>query len=347
MRGVYKPKASSVWWIHWYDHLGRRHREKVGTHDQARILYHKRKADSLLLAKLPELASRAAQPTVADLVADARAYIKRHHRNAAKGMGRLDRIEAELGSRVASAVRPGDLDAWIAGLNRQPATANRYKAAFSLMWRLAIQDGKAQANPARMVRRRTENNVRMRWLDAGEERKLLERVRDDYGIVKQEAATFALYSGLRLSEQARLTWQDIDWDRKMLTVRLSKPGHARSVALNSVALETLRRIRVRRRKPKGEIFDCLTAGSSPRWISLAAQSAGLEHFRWHDLRHTFASRLRLNGVALEDIKDLLGHHAIQTTFRYAHLAPSRASSAVEKMVESGNEPSGNLPAVGV
>jgi site-specific recombinase XerD len=70
-----------------------------------------------------------------------------------------------------------------------------------------------------------------------------------------------------------------------------------------------------------------------RWITRAAELAGIPHLTWHDLRHTFASRLRMKGVDLAMIKELLGHKTITTTERYAHISPSFHAEAVKKLVD--------------
>ena len=64
------------------------------------------------------------------------------------------------------------------------------------------------------------------------------------------------------------------------------------------------------------------------WFDDAVMKAGIKNFRWHDLRHTFASRLRMKGAPLEDIADLLGHKSLTMTRRYAHLGPNKLHEVV-------------------
>jgi integrase len=414
MRGVFRPKGSRDWWIHWYDHEGRRHREKVGANDAAAALYHKRKAESLLLRKVPELVHRR-QATMADLLADTEAYIKRNHQNGYSDLVRVGRIRAGLGTRPAASVRPADLDSWIAGLERKPATANRYKSLLSLTFRLAMEAGKAESNPARKVRRRAENNERIRWLTAEEEKKLMFVVDAIYR-PHSLSVQFALHTGLRLSEQIRLAWADVDWTNRVITIRRSKHGKARYVPLNDQAYWLVERIARQRKRPEvptasgkplrdppqgatrpsllnnldtrhtpdnddAQAQDDSRTGHSPspgmstileghskrpprsptkrygakrgrpelrifddlrpdaRWMKTAARAAGVADLTWHDLRHTFASRLRMAGVELVDIKDLLGHKTMVTTLRYAHLSPQKQRQAVQKLVQFGHEDS--------
>src|SRR5271166_1274974 len=69
-------------------------------------------------------------------------------------------------------------------------------------------------------------------------------------------------------------------------------------------------------------------GNSRHWFDDAVLEAGVKNFRWHDLRHTFASRLRMKGAPLEDIADLLGHTSLTMTRRYAHLGPNKLHAVV-------------------
>jgi integrase len=71
------------------------------------------------------------------------------------------------------------------------------------------------------------------------------------------------------------------------------------------------------------------------WFQAAVDEAGIRDFRWHDLRHTFASRLAMAGVDLRTIQELMGHKTIQMTCRYAHLTPSHQLAAVERLVSHG------------
>jgi site-specific recombinase XerD len=70
------------------------------------------------------------------------------------------------------------------------------------------------------------------------------------------------------------------------------------------------------------------------WFDDAMIQSGIKNFRWHDLRHTFASRLRMKGAALEDIADLLGHKSLTMTRRYAHLGPNKLHAVVSLLKPS-------------
>jgi site-specific recombinase XerD len=68
------------------------------------------------------------------------------------------------------------------------------------------------------------------------------------------------------------------------------------------------------------------------WFEKALKEAGVDGFHWHDLRHTFASRLAMAGVGLRGIQDALGHKSIAMTVRYSHLSPEFLLDVVDRLV---------------
>src|SRR5262249_40892095 len=107
----------------------------------------------------------------------------------------------------------------------------------------------------------------------------------------------------------------------LLTVPRAKHGQVRHVKLNSRALAAL--ISLTTENSKGRIHEFI----SPRsWFEPVVEKSGVESFTWHALRHTFVSRLVMNGVDLRTVQELAGHKSIAMTMRYAHLA--RATSTL-------------------
>ncbi len=135
-----------------------------------------------------------------------------------------------------------------------------------------------------------------------------------------------------------LQWENIDFDRAILTVTgdIAKNGKTRHVPLNTVALQVLRDWRQQNNldgfvflnHKTGNVFDNV----SKAWEGILT-AAEIENFRWHDMRHHFASKLVMNGVDLNTVRELLGHADIKMTLRYAHLAPEHKANAVAKLVE--------------
>jgi integrase len=139
----------------------------------------------------------------------------------------------------------------------------------------------------------------------------------------------ALNTGMRRGEITQLTWPDVDLKAKRVTVRAgyAKSGKARHIPLNSEAMAVLKQWK--KQQPEGRLFNVL--GVAKAWGALMT-AAKLEDFRFHDLRHTFASKLVMAGVDLNTVRELLGHGDIKMTLRYAHLAPAHKQAAVELLV---------------
>ncbi len=139
----------------------------------------------------------------------------------------------------------------------------------------------------------------------------------------------AMNTGLRRGELLALDWNDINLPARLLTVRPenAKSGKQRHVPLNAETLGVLQRWSAQT-GGVGSVFGVASIKSS--WETLLAASK-IENFRFHDLRHHFASKLVMAGVDLNTVRELLGHADLSMTLRYAHLAPEHLAAAVEKL----------------
>jgi integrase len=237
-----------------------------------------------------------------------------------------------FGSTPAGSLTPQQIEHKLTEAARKrgwkPATINRYKALLSLVYRIAVENGKVQMNPARLVRRRREDNAVIRYLKEDEETRLRAAVEPRHP-ERWAEIVFAMNTGLRASEQSRAQWDDIDAMQKppQLRIGLTKRGPVRYVPLNRAAqqaLETMRAIRIGqdtclRKSPTA-------CGSRSRW-----KRPGSRTSPGHCLRHTFASRLVMAGVDIRTVAELMGHKSLQMTMRYAHLASQHNAQAVAKL----------------
>ncbi len=148
----------------------------------------------------------------------------------------------------------------------------------------------------------------------------------------------ALNTGMRRGELFKLQWQDVDLKRRMLTVHgaNAKTDTTRHIPLNDEAVAVLTAWRNQcEQNQAGLVFKSPKAKTpggaldniNNSWRALL-QDAGISGFRFHDLRHTFASWLVMRSVDLNTVRDLLGHTDIKMTLRYAHLAPEHKAAAV-------------------
>ena len=149
----------------------------------------------------------------------------------------------------------------------------------------------------------------------------------------------ALNTGLRRSELFHLRWKDVDLTANWLCVdgATAKNGQTRRVPLNAEALATLQAWQRQTSDAEPRVFPGVGGQRLKRvdraWRGLRKR-AGLQGFRFHDLRHHFASRLVQSGIDLNTVRELLGHADITMVLRYAHLSPDRLAAAVEKVARS-------------
>jgi integrase len=171
-----------------------------------------------------------------------------------------------------------------------------------------------------------------RYLSDEEEERLLKALPTDAG---RQRLTVLLHTGFRRSELLGLRWKDVDFKAGVLTVPRSKNGDARHVPMTTTVRGILSRL-PRQLDPTSLVFPNTEGNRDLRWakiiIPAALRDAKIADFRFHDLRHTFASRLAMEGVDLLTIKELGGWKSLQMVQRYAHLSPSHRHSAIERLV---------------
>jgi integrase len=149
----------------------------------------------------------------------------------------------------------------------------------------------------------------------------------------------AVNTGLRRGELLKLRWSDLELQRRILTVRGegAKTGQTRHVPLNSEAVQVMKAWRPIAFEPERWVFGGAEASKplvaiKKGWAAVL-KAGKVKGFRFHDLRHTFASKLVMAGVDLNTVRELLGHKSIAMTLRYAHLAPEHKAAAVETLVK--------------
>ena len=333
-RGVYQRKPGE-WWIRYVDAQGRLRREKAGPWGNACDLYIKRKNEALTGKKLPEKLRRRTA-TFAEIAKDALTYSKVHKRSYQDDAYRMKQLLGWFGSHAADSITPQDIErALTKGAESNewaPGTVNRHRSLLSLIYRLAIRNGKVHENPVRQVSRRRENNIRTRFLDADEETRLRAAIRAECP-EREPEFDLALHTGMRRNEQWQLRWQDVNLRAGIITIPQTKNSSRRHVPVNSVAekaLEVLAKSRIRSEYVCGG--SAIREGRDwERWFEECVRKAGVPDLRWHDLRHTFASRLAMAGVPLRTLAELLGHRTLAMVMRYAHLAPAHLREAVERI----------------
>ncbi len=184
-------------------------------------------------------------------------------------------------------------------------------------------------NPFEKVKIDKPNNKIERWLTSEEEQRLLDASPDWL----KDIIAFALNTGMRRNEILSLQWSEVDLSRRTATLLKTKNKEKRTVPLNQTALELLR-TKNKVRSISGLVFAgqaCtkIIGRNLLRAFYAARETAKLTDVRFHDLRHTFATRLVQSGIDLYVVKELLGHKTITMTMRYAHHFPESLRHGVE------------------
>jgi len=207
-----------------------------------------------------------------------------------------------------------------------PATVNRSLACLKSIFNKAIHWGRVEDNPVKKVKLLKENNKRLRYLEKEEIVKLLSRCSKRL----RPIVVLALNTGMRRGEILGLKWQDIDFRRGIIYLYNTKNGEKRELPMNEMAKTAL--IRTLKHPDSPYIF-CDKNGrpfkGNRKSFFTALEKSGIINFRFHDLRHTFASHLVMSGIDLNTVRELMGHKSIEMTLRYAHLSPDYKRRAVD------------------
>lgn len=226
------------------------------------------------------------------------------------------------------------------GTVRNPATVVRYMAALSHAFTIAVKEWQwLDDSPMRKVTKPKEARGRVRFLSEDERTRLLTACKDSTSPYLYTVVVLALSTGMRQGELMGLTWDDIDLNRGRAILHDTKNGDRRAVHLSGHALEQVKELaKVRRLDTKMLFPEKARAGKKPvKPIDLRApwekalEKAEIEDFHFHDLRHSAASYLAMNGATLAEIAEVLGHKTLAMVKRYAHLSEGHVSNVVASM----------------
>jgi integrase len=217
---------------------------------------------------------------------------------------------------------------------RSGPTVNRYLAALSHGFTVAEKEwGWVEHNPLRKVAKYRENRGRLRYLSRDEMTRLLEACKASETRELYPAVLLALSTGMRHGELFGLTWERVDLKAGRITLEQTKNGERRTVPLQGEALAAVRELPRRLDTPL--LFPSRKHPAKPvdlrtPWETVLRR-AGVENFRFHDLRHTAASYLAMSGADMLTIAAVLGHKTLQMVKRYAHLSDQHQAEALTRM----------------
>jgi len=325
--GVYKKGDN--WYIDYYAN-GRRRREKIGTSKTlAENVFRKRK---LQIAEGRFLDIKRNEKIKFEDFADeyVEVYLKPNNRSWLRAEAHnIKRLKAFFRGKYLHEITPLMVEKFKIERAKEvkPATVNRALTCLKSMFSRAITWGKFKGeNPVKKVKSFIENNARLRYLEKEEITKLLKNCRRHL----KPIVLLALNTGMRRGEILNLKWQDIDFRRGIIYLLRTKNNERREIPMNETVKTAL--IKVRKHPDSPYVF-CGKDGKPFYDVRTsfftALKKSGIINFRFHDLRHTFASHLVMGGVDLNTVRELMGHKSLNMTLRYAHLSPDHKKRAVD------------------
>jgi integrase len=331
--GIYKrdqERGDHSYWISWLFN-GRRYRKRIGSSS-------KKTAEAVLAKIKTEIAEgkfldrkKERKIKFRDL---ADTYMEKHAKPNKRSwkstdQGLVNNLVAFFGDRHIHEIDVLLVEDFKAERRKHvsSATVNRSLSCLRCMFNRAIDWDILTSNPMRKVKRLPEKNKRLRFLERHEIVRLLNCCRP----LLRAVITVAIHTGMRKAEITNLKWRDVDFKRDLITLLKTKNGKARYILLNKPAKDALVGVL---KNSESEFIFCKKDGSRfnvRKSFETACKKAKIQDFRFHDLRHTFASHLAMSGVDLITIKELLGHETLEMTQRYAHLTRDHKASAVASL----------------
>ncbi len=281
--------------------------------------------------------------TLADLVDRYAAEVLPRLKSGRQRARHLTWWKAQLGTRALADLTPpliaeyrDKLAAGFPGTQpRGPATVRRYLAALSHGLTIGVRAYQwLNDSPMRQVTKPSEPRGRVRFLSDAERAALLEACEQSENPALLSIVVLALSTGMRAGEIRNLTWKDVDLARGRVILHETKNGERRTVPLAGLALDLLKDRAKVRRLESALLWPGKVPGKPLDWRApweTALRRAGIDNFRFHDLRHSAASYLAMNGASLAEIADVLGHKTLSMVKRYAHLSESHTAGVVERM----------------
>jgi len=217
-----------------------------------------------------------------------------------------------------------------------PATIVRYLAALSAAFSHAVNEwGWIESSPMSKVKKPREPKGRIRFLTDEERIRLLDACHRSDNRYLYPVVLLAISTGARYGEITGLKWEHIDFERSRAVLLDTKNGDTRALMLSPQVLVELEKLRDTRVPGVPLVFASERVPSKPMELRtpwhVALREAKVDEFRFHDLRHTAASYLAMNGATLAELSEILGHKTLAMVKRYAHLSETHTRQVVTKM----------------
>jgi excisionase family DNA binding protein len=252
----------------------------------------------------------------------------------------VNKLDPYFGSKYLDEITPDEIEGFKAARLKEGRTrskVNRDLALLRKIFNVAIDWGHIDSSPMGKVKFFTEkDNLKERILTQQEEMRLLQACPPHLRLI----VLTALYTGMRRGEVLGLRWSQVDLKKRQIRVEKTKSGRIRIIPMSEQLRSEL--VKLKAENPSSEFVFLYPPTKEPikdvkRAFSSAIRKAGIRGLRFHDLRHTYASRLVANGVDIITVRDLLGHYSVEVTQRYTHSNEAQKRKAVETLYRKPQE----------
>ena len=222
------------------------------------------------------------------------------------------------------------------GAKRSGSTVNRYFAALSHVFTIAVREWQwLESSPFNRISKLKEPKGRVRFLSEDERNRLIRVCQNSSNRFLYPIVLLAISTGARKGELLNLKWAHVDLDKRVIHLDQTKNEERRALHLSCLSLDVMRNLGKVRHIDSDLVFPSPHDPKKPINIEnlwkAALKIADLEDFRFHDLRHTAASYLAMNGATTAEIAAVLGHKTLQMVKRYAHISEQHTAGVVERM----------------
>ncbi len=349
-KGIYKQKGSAYYWIRYAGLDGKIIRESAKTpkFKEAEAILSARKR-TIFEGKQPEPVKKIKNYIFNELVTEYKKWAERQRSYKSKAylIEQLSEVFGNIPLRRFNSMLLEQYQTERLQQNKKPvknnivtgnkpATVNRLIATIKHMFTKAVEWDMVEEDTLKRIRKvkfLEENNKRLRYLSKEECQELIKSCEPH---LKPIIIT-ALNTGCRKGEILSLKWDNIDLKHGFIRLEHTKNGDKRNIPISDDLKALLQGI-TRRIDILYVFFDSVTGNpyqDVKRSFNTALRRAKIYDFKFHDLRHTFASHLVMAGVDITTVSRLLGHKSLTMTLRYAHLAPDHLSKAVNMINLTG------------
>ena len=324
-------KRGNTWWIKVRDASGREIRKSTGSTRKDRAKDFERDFIENEKRRCAGLGGHTWNEAVVGWLEDSARNLKPE--SLRRYQTSLNALDPYFEGRFLADIKRADIAAYMSARYQVAKTAKRDLWCVSAIMQWALSRDWIEHNPVRALdtKKLADTAARTRYLTRHEYAALVAHSAEPL----RSMIVFSVATGLRLTEQLTLTWDDISLTRREISVRITKNGAPRVIPLTNDAEIALP---IRRIDTKflwahkdGSRYSKMTRG-----LAGAAHRAGIKDLRWHDLRRTCGSWMLQEGVSLEIVSKWLGHSAIGVTQRsYAFLRTADLHKAAQRMSEVG------------